>query len=249
MDIAIILFFIIGAVFGSFFNVIGLRVPKKEPFHNNRSFCPACKKKLHWHELVPMLSYMIQGGKCGSCHADISRIYPLTEACTGFLFAYSYAHLGFRLELMAALLLTSLLMIIFVSDMAYMRIPNSILLFFLPLLIAMRIISPLEPWYDAIIGGAAGIILIALIIIAFKGGMGAGDMKLFGVLGVVLGWNKVLLAFFLAAFTGAVIGAMLMLANKVKKKQPIPFGPFIVIGGLISYFYGEQILNFYMSLF
>src|SRR5699024_2642767 len=109
-------------------------------------------------------------------------------------------------------------------------------------------LSPLTPWYDAIIGAIVGFGLIALIIIVSQGGMGAGDMKLFGVIGIVLGWKNVLLAFFIAAFLGAFIGGILMLVNKVKKKQPIPFGPYIVIGALISYFYGEQILTFYLSL-
>jgi leader peptidase (prepilin peptidase)/N-methyltransferase len=175
-------------------------------------------------------------------------IYPIVEAFTGFLFAFSFMKIGFEVELVTALFFVSMLMIIFVSDITYMLIPNKILLFFLPFFILMRFLSPLTPWYDAIIGAIVGFGLIALIIIVSQGGMGAGDMKLFGVIGIVLGWKNVLLAFFIAAFLGAIIGGILMLVNKVKKKQPIPFGPYIVIGALISYFYGEQILTFYLSL-
>ena len=244
----VIMLFLFGIIFGSFFNVVGLRLPKKIPFHHDRSFCPVCKQQLKWYELIPIFSFIIQGGKCRNCSAEISPIYPIIEMLTGLLFAFSYTQIGFQLELITALLFISMLMIIFVSDIAYMLIPNKILLFFLPFLIVLRILAPLTPWYDAIIGAIVGFGLIALIIIVSQGGMGAGDMKLFGVIGIVLGWKKVLLAFFIAAFLGAIIGGILMVVNKVKKKQPIPFGPYIVVGALVSYFYGEQILTFYLSL-
>jgi len=244
----ICLFFLLGMVFGSFFNVVGLRVPKKIPFHNDRSYCPTCKQQLHWYELIPVLSYMLQKVKCRTCKTPISFIYHIVELFTDYLFAFSFIQMGFAAELVTALLLVSMLMILFVSDMTYMIIPDKILLFFLPLFILMRILSPLDPWYDAIIGAVVGFFLLAAIILLSKGGMGAGDMKLFGVLGIVLGWKNVLITFFIAAALGAVIGGSLMLFNKVGKKQPIPFGPYIGCGALISYFYGEQILTFYLSL-
>lgn len=244
----IITFFLFGIVFGSFFNVVGLRVPKKESFHNDRSYCPNCKKTLRFYELIPVVSYVIQGGKCRNCKQPISIIYPAIELATGILFVFAYIQLGISLELITALLFTSLLMIIFVSDIKYMLIPDKILLFFLPFIIVMRIVSPIDPWYDAIIGAVVGFVLLAIIIIASKGGMGAGDMKLFGVLGIVLGLWKVLLTFFLAALFGAVIGGLFMLFNKVKKRQPIPFGPFIVLAALITYYYGDKIISLYLQL-
>ncbi len=244
----VIMLFLFGIIFGSFFNVVGLRLPKKIPFYHDRSFCPVCKRQLKWYELIPIFSFIIQRGKCRNCSAKISPIYPIIEMLTGLLFAFSYAQIGFQLELIIALLFISMLMIIFVSDITYMLIPNKILLFFLPFFIMLRILAPLTPWYDAIIGAIVGFGLIALIIIVSQGGMGAGDMKLFGVIGIVLGWKKVLLAFFIAAFLGAIIGGILMVVDKVKKKQPIPFGPYIVVGALVSYFCGEQIITFYLSL-
>lgn len=242
-----ILLFILGLVFGSFFNVVGIRVPKKIPFHNDRSYCPHCEHRLRFYELIPVLSYVFQGGKCRTCQTKISFIYPSIELATGLLFAYAYFHVGFELELIVTLSFISLLMIIFVSDMYYMLIPDRILLFFLPIFILARIFIPLDPWYDAIIGAAVGYVLLAVIIIVSKGGMGAGDMKLFGVIGFVLGWKKILLTFFLAALFGAVIGGIFMMAKKVKKGQPIPFGPFIVVAALVTYFYGQTIIDFYLS--
>lgn len=241
-------FFIFGTILGSFYNVVGLRVPKKIPFHNDRSYCPNCKKQLKYYELIPIISYVIQGGKCRNCKTKISFIYPFVEFMTGLLFVFSYIKLGFQLELIVAIIFMSLLMIIFVSDISYMLIPNKVLLFFLPIIIVARIFIPLEPWYDAIIGALVGYVLLAIIIIASKGGMGAGDMKLFGVMGIVLGWKSILLTFFLAALFGAVIGGMLMLFKKVKRGEPIPFGPFIVLAAIITYFYGELLIDIYLSL-
>lgn len=241
-------FFIFGTILGSFYNVVGLRVPKKIPFHNDRSYCPNCKKQLKYYELIPIISYVIQGGKCRNCKTKISFIYPFVEFMTGLLFVFSYIKLGFQLELIVAIIFMSLLMIIFVSDISYMLIPNKVLVFFLPIIIVARIFIPLEPWYDAIIGALVGYVLLAIIIIASKGGMGAGDMKLFGVMGIVLGWKSILLTFFLAALFGAVIGGMLMLFKKVKRGEPIPFGPFIVLAAIITYFYGELLIDIYLSL-
>src|SRR5690625_3860285 len=173
------IFFLFGILFGSFFNVVGLRVPQKLSFHNDRSFCPRCKSQLSWYELIPVVSYFIQRGKCRHCQTRISYIYPFIEFSTGLLFLFSYIKIGFQTELLTALFLASMLMILFVTDMTYMLIPNKILLFFLPIFILMRILSPLTPWYDPIIGAFVGFLLIAVIIFVSKGGMGAGDMQLF----------------------------------------------------------------------
>lgn len=243
-----IVFFVFGITFGSFFNVVGLRVPKEIAFTTDRSYCPNCYHQLRWFELIPVLSYIIQIGKCRNCKQKISPIYPFVELLTGILYAYSYATFGFTVELFTAIVFISLLMIILVTDIAYMLIPNKILLFFLPLAIIARIISPLTPWYDAIIGAVVGFVLLAIIIIVSKGGMGAGDMKLFGVIGIILGWQNVLLTFFLASLFGAVIGIILIWAKVIKRRQPVPFGPYIVAGAIISYFYGNDIISAYLSL-
>src|SRR5699024_175578 len=111
--------------------------------------------------------------------------FHVCELVTGCLFAAIFAALGCQVELLVALLLTFMLMIIFVSDMVYMLIPNKVLLFFLPLFIIGRLVHPLEPWWSAVAGAVTGAAIIALIILISRGGMGAGDMKLFGVLGFV----------------------------------------------------------------
>lgn len=245
-DIA--MYFIFGVIFGSFFNVIGLRIPKNISFVRDYSHCPLCKERLHSLELIPVISFIWQRGTCRHCHTRIPFIYPVIELITGCLFAYSYLLLGFQMELIASLLFISLLMIIIVSDVTYMIIPNSVLLFFLPLLFISRIISPLTPWYDMMIGATVGFFIIGLIIIVSKGGMGAGDMKLFFLLGIILGWKKVLLTLFLASLLGAIVGLIMQALQIVARKQPIPFGPYIAVAAMIAYFHGDMMIMMYLNL-
>ncbi|QKY69675.1 A24 family peptidase [Lentibacillus sp. CBA3610] len=243
----ILLFFLLGLVFGSFFNVVGLRVPQKQSFTNGRSTCPHCQRSLSWYELIPVLSYLLQRGKCRHCQRNISVLYPIIELVTGVLFAFCYIRIGLHVELMAALLLMSLLVIVLVSDIKYMLIPNSILLFFFPLFVTARLFSPLDPWWSSITGALAGVMIIAAIILLSRGGMGAGDMKLFGLLGILLGFEKTLLAFFLSCVIGAVIGLVLLLLKLIDRKQPVPFGPYIVAASIMVYFYGDLMLDWYFN--
>ncbi|WP_099158759.1 prepilin peptidase [Virgibacillus ndiopensis] len=250
MNIIMIIFlFLLGLTFGSFFNVVGLRVPKRLPFTNDRSICPQCNHILSWFELIPVLSYLLQGGKCHHCKGKISLIYPLVELLTGFLFALSYVTIGLTSELVIALLFVSMLMILFVSDSKYMIIPDNVLLFFLPLFIIIRFMQPLDPWWSAILGAVIGFVIIASVIFISRGGMGAGDMKLFGVLGIVLGIKNVLLVFFLSCMFGAIVGILLILFKVIDRKQPVPFGPYIIIAALVSYYYGDSLLDWYFNSF
>ncbi len=243
------LFFVIGLVFGSFFNVIGLRLPKNKSFFCGRSCCFSCERTLLWYELIPLISFLIQGGRCRRCYEKISYIYPFSELMTGCLFLMSYVVIGMEAELFIAILFVSMSMIIFVSDLHYMLIPNKILLFFLPLFIIVRLVYPLTPWWTTIIGALIGFVLVAVIILASRGGMGAGDMKLLAILGIVLGVEKVLLTFLLACFGGALIGIILLGFGQIKQRQPIPFAPFILLASMIAYFYGDWIIPWYLSFF
>ncbi|MGG3888701.1 prepilin peptidase [Metabacillus fastidiosus] len=240
---------IVGFLLGSFYNVVGLRVPKNESIIAPRSTCPGCRHTLTAAELIPVVSFLLQKGKCRKCGRKISALYPVVELMTGALFFTALMLVGLSLELMIALTLISLFMIIFVSDIKYMIIPDRVLLFFLALFIIERIIYPLYPFYDSIIGGAVGFSLLYIIAYVSKGGMGGGDIKLFGVLGIVLGLKIVLLAFFLSTIVGVLDGACRILLGKHKKRTPIPFGPSIMVGTLTAYFFGNELIHWYFSLF
>ena len=238
-----------GLVLGSFYNVVGLRIPKGESIVSPPSHCTACDRRLTALELIPIVSYVLQGGKCRGCKTKVSPIYCVTEVATAVLFAGSYLKLGFTPELAVALLFVSLLVIINVSDLAYMLIPNKILLFFLPLLIVARLLSPLDPWWDSVLGAVIGFGILLLIAVISKGGMGGGDIKLFFVIGLVLGTVNTLLTLFLAALIGMIVGIVILKVRGQGRKAPIPFGPSIALGAVIAYFYGADLVEWYWQLF
>jgi leader peptidase (prepilin peptidase)/N-methyltransferase len=240
--------FIVGLIFGSFFNVVGLRVPKKQSIVHPRSYCPKCGHSLTWYELIPVVSFLIQKGKCRNCHFPISFIYPSIEFVTGLLFMFALYKIGIHKELFLALTLISLLVIITVSDLCYQLIPNRILLVFFVLFIFLRIWIPLSPWYDSILGMVTGFILLYFIAVLSKGGMGGGDIKLFAVLGTVLGLKGILLTFFLSSLIGAIFGVFGIITKRLTRKSAIPFGPFISLGALLAYFYETDIFNWYIHL-
>jgi leader peptidase (prepilin peptidase)/N-methyltransferase len=242
------LFVIYGLIFGSFFNVVGLRVPKNESIVNPPSHCTICDRRLTFKDLVPVFSFVFLKGKCRGCGTKINWIYPAMELTTAVLFAFAYWKIGFSLELIVAILFISMLVMITVSDFAYMLIPDKVLLFFGALLIIARAFSPLDPWWDSIIGAAGGFGLLLLIAILSKGGMGGGDIKLFAVIGLVLGIIPTLLTLFLAAFIGAIVGVIHLRRSKQGRKTPVPFGPSIALAAIIVYFYGTQMLDWYTNL-
>lgn len=247
-SVTIVYLSIVGLVLGSFYNVVGLRVPLKKSVVTPRSFCPKCKNNLSVLELIPVLSYVIQRGKCRSCKAPISPIYPLMELITGILFAVTPFIVGWGFELLFSYVFISLLVIITVSDLAYMIIPDKILIIFASIFIVLQFIVGDRQWLDSLLGVIIGFGLLLMIALISKGGMGGGDIKLFALLGLILGVKLVILAFFFSVIYGALIGMLLMLLGIMKKRQPIPFGPFIAAGALTAYYFGEKIVQWYFGV-
>lgn len=243
------LFFIYGLVFGSFYNVVGLRVPNGESIVHPPSHCPKCSRRLTVLDLVPVFSYIFLRGKCRGCGSKISFVYPLMELITGVLFAFAFWHFGWSLELGVALVFYSLLVVLTVSDLAYMLIPDKFLLFFGIPLIVLRIFEPLDPWWDSYLGAAVGFTLLLLIAIVSRGGMGGGDIKLFLVIGIVLGTIQSLVVLGLASVIGLIFGIISLRLAKKGRKTPIPFGPSIAIAAVIVHLYGQQLIDWYVNLF
>ncbi|WP_040207783.1 prepilin peptidase [Neobacillus jeddahensis] len=240
------LIFIYGITLGSFYNVVGLRVPLNQSIVKPRSHCPTCNHTLTSIDLVPVFSYVFLRGKCRRCKAPISPFYPIVELVTGLLFVLAPIVIGWSYELIVAWTIISLMVIIFVSDIHYMIIPDKVLLFFGPVILLERIFIPLNPWWDTLAGAALGFGLLLVIALVSKGGMGGGDIKLYAVIGLVLGMKLVLISFFLATLFGACFGIIGMLMGKVKKGKPMPFGPYIGLGTIIAYFFGEPLLRWYI---
>ena len=240
--------FMLGLIFGSFFNVVGIRIPNKESLLG-RSHCPSCNKQLGAVELIPVIGYLILKGKCKECKYPISIKYPLIELITGVLFLVSFVFLRENMvEYILIVVFISLLVIITVSDLYYQIIPDIILLVFFPIILALRLISPIEMWYDGLLGGLLGFIFMYLIALYGKkrfkkDALGGGDIKLYLIIGVVLGYQTV----FLSMLFGSLIALIYSLIF-LKKGKYLPFVPFIAVGSLLAYFFGNNILEWYIAL-
>lgn len=237
---------LLGLILGSFYNVVALRVPAKESLLHPPSHCPNCNTRLKARDLFPVLSYLLSRGKCHYCGTKVSPLYPLGEAATGLLFLWVYLQFGLTGKGVIGFVLVSLAIIVTVADLKYMLIPNKVLLFFSPLLLILVLLFPEGPLWGHLLGALLGGGI--LLLLALFGGMGVGDVKLFALLGWVIGFPNVVLAFLIACLLGSVVGGMLMLVGIIKRKQPIPFGPWLVVGALISYGYGSHIIGAYLSL-
>ncbi|MCM3750068.1 prepilin peptidase [Paenibacillus pasadenensis] len=242
--------FALGLACGSFFNVVGLRVPAGQSILRPPSACPHCGHRLRARELIPVLSYALSRGRCRSCAAGVSPLYPAGELAAALLFVWAYLRFGLTVQAWIGLLLASLTVIITVSDIRYMRIPNAVLLAFLPMLLALRLLNPDGRSYIEYFAGAAigGGVLLAISLLS-RGGVGMGDVKLLALFGLVLGWKGVLLALMLGSLAGTIGGLLLVLIRKGKAKEPIPFGPYLSLGALIAYGYGDAIIDGYLNLF
>ncbi len=249
MDILIYSYiFIMGLIFGSFFNVVGIRVPIKESLLG-RSHCPNCNKQLGVVELIPIIGYLVLKGKCKECKHPISIKYPIMEFITGILFLVSFVILRENMvEYILIILFISLLVIITVSDMYYQIIPDTILLVFFPVILILRLLSPIEMWYDGLLGGLLGFGFMYLIALYGKkrfkkDALGGGDIKLYLIIGLVLGYQTVFLSLLFASLIALIYSFIFR-----KKGKYLPFVPFIAIGSLLSYFFGNAILEWYMMI-
>jgi leader peptidase (prepilin peptidase)/N-methyltransferase len=245
MEIALTLFFVaFGLLIGSFLNVVAIRLLKKESISFPPSHCVKCNHQLHSKDLIPVLSYMWLRGKCRYCRVPISIRYPAGELVTGLLYALAYLVIGYEKELLAALFLTSILIVITQTDLVEMLIPNKIVLVGIVGALFIRLwVHPL-PLYDYLIASVAGsgaLLTVGLIFswLMKKEALGGGDVKLYVFIGLILGIKLTLLSIFIASVIGT---------NKQLVHREIPFGPYIAVGSLIVYYAGNSLLDWYLGL-
>lgn len=239
--------FLIGLVMGSFFTVIGIRGPLNESFINSRSHCDNCKKTLKWYELLPIISWIIQGGRCNKCHSKIPVTYPIIELLTGFLFALSYYLYGISYEFFAMIVISSLLIIILVSDFKYLVILDA------PLFISCILILVLKWYYFGlktfIFSLLSGLILFLFMFLikligdkVFKReSLGGGDIKLAVFFGFTLGIRLSFMSLVLGSFLAFPYALYFVIKSKEKE---IPFGPFLMIGMLVIFLLQSLITDF-----
>lgn len=222
---------------GSFYNVVGCRLPNGESLVKPASHCPKCKKRLRPMELVPIISYIIQGGKCKHCKKKIEIFYPIFEFLTGLLFVISYLKFGMTSELIVALTFSSTLLVIIIGDIKYMIIPDEVIIVSTILIIIERMLMGYEIsllLMNAIIPFVL-MFLVKLLgdFIFKKESLGGGDIKLMIVFGLALGWQNVILVIALASFLALPISLIILFR---KKTNIIAFGPYLSAAALILYF-------------
>lgn len=259
------LVFIFGLVAGSFLNVVVYRVLTGDSPFKGRSKCPKCKRQIAWYDNMPLLSFVMLGGRCRWCHKKISIRYPLLELLTGMLFVWWFGmgQIFFRLTqqpytiiqpgfwLIVGIGLVSLL----VADLWWSVLPDvftiglAVLAFLYRFLLTLAGIMKLPDFLGAIGAGLLAAGFFAALIIGTRGkGMGWGDVKLAVLMGLLLGWPRILVALFVSFLTGAIVGIILILIGKKRFGQTVPFGPFLIMGTGAALVWGEKIISMYLKM-
>jgi leader peptidase (prepilin peptidase) / N-methyltransferase len=255
----LLIVFIFGLAMGSFFNVCIYRIPRNESLIFPPSHCPNCKKRIKAYDNIPVLSYILLFGKCRFCKKPISIRYPLVELLTGLLFAATVFKFGYSITLLRAIIFISFLIIVGFIDLEHLIAPFRLTI---PGLLVGLITAFLLPGFalSSFIGMFAGglfvflawllwrYLLRYLLGIKQKEGIGWGDLPLTAMIGAFLGWQYLLVALFASIFLGAIIGLVVRAVKKGKPGEPVPFGPFLALGSLISLFFGQSIINLYLNL-
>ncbi len=265
---------VVGLLFGSFFNVVIHRLPRMleaewrqeyaefsgaasapaEPFNlfRPRSQCPHCGHAISALENIPLLSWLVLRGRCRACSAPISARYPLVEGLAGGLAALLAWHFGFGFLTVGALVLTGFLLVLGFIDADTQYLPDSLTLPLLWIGLLFNLYGGFVPLADAVLGAAAGYLLLWSVYHLFrlatgKEGMGYGDFKLLAALGAWLGWQMLPLIILLSAVAGSVLGIALILLAGRDRAQPLPFGPYLALGGFVALLWGRTLTEWYLG--
>ncbi len=277
--IAYIFVFVFGAAIGSFLNVVIYRVPNEMSVVLPNSACPNCKDPIAFYDNIPILSWILLRAKCRKCGEAIHWRYPAVELLTAVVFAVTYLQIGFTAFLPVALVFTAVVIALIFIDAEHMILPNVITYplfifaliirliypfvfaenFFLDTLVAPISQTPGPPWLVSLSGAGLGALvgggslwLVGAAWKRFRGvdAMGLGDVKMMLGVGALLGWRLAILTIFLGAFSGALIGVIVVMRQKNKDLQTqIPFGIFLGIGSIIALLFGEQMIEWYLGRF
>ena len=244
----------IGLMVGSFLNVCISRLPAGESIAWPGSRCPSCRTPIKWYDNIPVLSFMVLGGRCRACRAAIAMRYPIVELATSGAFALQGLAFGDDLPfLVSRLLFTVMLIVLFGTDLETQRLPNVITLPGIAIGFALSLFFPPGP-IDSLIGIALGAgILWAIRWAWFRAtgveAMGLGDVKMLAMIGAVLGWRQVWVVLFLASIAGAVIGLALTAGRGRSMQSKLPFGTFLALAAFAASLIGERLLHWYLSMY
>ncbi|KYG61372.1 peptidase A24 [Bdellovibrio bacteriovorus] len=250
----LIVFFILGAIFGSFGNVVIYRLPKEESVVKPRSYCYSCKKQIKWYDNIPILSWFVLRGRCRNCGAKFSFRYPLVEIIMASLFALSYHYVGFSWSLLEYLIFIFGLVVCTFIDFDHMILPDEFTLSGIVIGLVGAALNPHREFMDAFLGvlmGGGFLWGMAYVyyLLTKNEGMGGGDIKLLAWIGALLGWKAIPFVIMSSAIVGSVIGIIMSRKQKAGLKTVIPFGPYLALGAIFYLFGGETIALWYFDLF
>jgi leader peptidase (prepilin peptidase)/N-methyltransferase len=249
--------FIFGLIVGSFLNCVIYRLGEKKSFLKGRSFCPNCGHILSWKDLIPIFSFLILRGKCRYCGKKISLQYPLVELFTGILFLATFYHLRDQLFSLQGIFtlfyywtILSSLIVIFVYDLKNYLIEEKIVYFSILVCLIFNLIFSISEIKNKILSSLLlSLFFLSIVLVSKEKWMGMGDAKLGALIGIFLGWPKIIPALFFSFFVGSIFGIFLIILKKKSLKSEIPFAPFLVSGTIFSLFFGEKVIDFYLNLF
>lgn len=246
--ISVIFIFLLGLIVGSFINVVIYRLPKGESLLWPRSRCPHCGRQIKAWDNIPLVSFLFLRGRCRYCKEPIGWRYPVVELLTGLIFALCYYQFDWQPFLLIALYFAAVLLMVSFIDLEHQIIPNKIVF---PAMIAGAVLKfGIQPtsFLASVLGFvmAGGFLLVVGLL--RKDAMGGGDVKLAALMGLILD-SKVIIALFVAFIVGAAAGILLILLKIKGRKELIPFGPFLALGGLVTLFWSQELLNVYLGRF
>ncbi len=252
----IVFLVLFGLVWGSFLNVVIYRLPLGLSLVKPPSSCPRCGTRIRPYDNIPVLSYLLLGGKCRHCRARISPVYPLVEALTAGSFVLAFFHHGreWSWPLVATCLFGSALIVLGFIDFFHQILPDEITLPGLVLALAYSLVRKDLPFLKALLGAAVGAGFLLLVYLVYKGvrkkeGLGMGDVTMMLFVGAFVGWQKTLLTLVLASFAGALAGVVLIAFRKKDLQHALPFGTFLAPAAYVAALWGEALITAYLGLF
>ncbi|GAB4067619.1 A24 family peptidase [Angustibacter speluncae] len=256
LGMTLVIVAVLGLAIGSFLNVVIWRVPRGESVVSPPSACPSCGHEITPRDNVPVLSWLLLGGQCRHCHERISVRYPLVEAGTAAFFVVVALRFGPSWELPAFLYLAAITVALALIDIDVRRLPNAIVLPSYPVAAVLLVGAALlqgEPGtaIRAVLAGLALYAVYFVLAFIYPAGMGFGDVKLAGVLGLYLGylgWGEVVVGWFLGFLVGGLGGAVLIVLRRAGRKSKIPFGPYMLVGAWLSVLAAEPMIDWYLGL-
>ena len=240
--------FIFGAAIGSFLNVCIFRLPAKESIIKPPSQCPYCHHAIRYYDNIPIISFVVLGGRCRDCRSRISWRYPLVELITAVFSSLLFLKFGLSLNFFMFFIFTAVLIIITFIDLDHQIIPDILTLPGIPVFFLAAVLLVKVQWLEALLGlliggGVLYMIAFSYELISKREGMGGGDIKFLAMIGGFLGWKSLIFVLLFSSFSGAIIGIVAMIINKQDMKYAVPFGPFLSAAAVAYVFWGNAFMR------